>query len=86
MDDIFITILLGGILLSPVIIPALSKKWIAFWVALGGYALYILWGMYLYFTKDIQEYGTGYGMLIVPYVILVAIVSSYVQKGANRND
>ena len=86
MDDLFIIILFGGILLSPVVIPALKKKWISFWVALAGYGLYILWGVYLYFTKDIQDYGTGYGMFIVPYVILVAIVSTYIQKGADQKD
>ncbi|MBT2637795.1 MULTISPECIES: hypothetical protein [unclassified Bacillus (in: firmicutes)] len=80
----FSTILLGTILLSPIIIPALRKKWTAFWIALSGYALYFQWGMYLYFTEDIQEYGTGYGIFIVPYVILVTIISTYIQKGADQ--
>ncbi len=84
MDELITTMVLGGILLSPVIIPALRKKWTAFWVALAGYGLYILWGMYLYFTEDIQDYGTGYGMLIVPYVVLVAVVSTYAQKKAKQ--
>ena len=52
---------------------------------LAGYAVYILWGVNLYFTEDIQDYGTGYGMFIIPYIIILAIVSSQFQKRADRN-
>jgi len=85
MDHLVSSLVLGAIDFSPVLIPALTKKWVAFWITLAGYAVYILWGIGLYFTEDIQDYGTGYGLFIVPYIIILTIVSSQIQKQADKN-
>lgn len=60
------------------------KKWTLFFTSVIGYILYILWGVSLHFTSDITEYGIGYGMLIIPYVVLVTIVGSILQKRKDR--
>lgn len=85
MDHLITNLVLGAIVLSPVLLPALMKKWIAFWITLSGYVLYILWGVNLYFTEDIQDYGTGYGLFIIPYIIILTIISSQFQKRADKN-
>lgn len=84
MDHLITNLVLGAIVLSTVLLPALTKKWVAFWITLSGYVLYILWGVNLYFTEDIQDYGTGYGLFIIPYIIILTIVSSQFQKRADR--
>ncbi|MEH7883994.1 hypothetical protein V7654_06675 [Bacillus sp. JJ1609] len=84
MDHLISNLVLGAIVLSPMLIPALTKKWVAFWITFAGYALYILWGVNLYFTEDIQDYGTGYGLFIIPYIIILTIISSQFQKRADR--
>jgi hypothetical protein len=85
MDHLVSSLVLGAIAFSPVLIPAVTKKWVSFWITLAGYVVYILWGVGLYFTEDIQDYGTGYGLLIVPYIIILTIVSSKIQKQADKN-
>jgi hypothetical protein len=85
MDHLLSNLVIGAIALSPILLPALAKKWVAFSITLGGYALYILWGVYLYFTEDIQDYGTGYGLFIIPYIIILTIVSSQIQKQNDKN-
>lgn len=68
------------IILSPLLIPAVKRKWAWFGITGLGYILYILWGIYLHFTADITEYGTGYGLMIVPWIIACSFVGYYVQK------
>jgi len=85
MDHLVSNLVIGAIALSPLLLPALAKKWVAFAITLAGYAFYILWGVYLYFTADIQDYGTGYGLFIIPYIIILTIVSSQIQKQADKN-
>lgn len=72
------------ILLLPIIIPLIQKKWNMFSVTLGGYLLYIFWGVYLHLTADITEFGTGYGMMIIPYIIVVTLIGVYVQKSTEK--
>jgi Na+/melibiose symporter-like transporter len=84
MDHLVTNLVLAAIVLSPVLLPALAKKWTAFWIALIGYAVYALWGAALYFTSDIEDYGTGYGLMIIPYIIVLTIVASQVQKRADK--
>lgn len=84
MDHLVTNLVLAAIVLSPVLLPALAKKWIAFWITLTGYVVYALWGVVLYFTEDIQDYGTGYGLFIVPYIIVLTIVGSQFQKRAEK--
>lgn len=84
MDHLVSSLVLGAIALSPLLLPALTKKWVAFWMTLAGYALYILWGVNLYFTEEIQDYGTGYGLFVIPYIIILTIVSSIFQKRTDK--
>jgi hypothetical protein len=77
---IILLIFVGG----PLLLPLLTKKWTWFITMVIGYAVYILWGIYLYFTSDITEYGTGYGMFIVPYLIGISILGSYLQRNKSK--
>ena len=64
----------------PIVIPLILKKWKWFFTVLIGCILYILWGVYLHYTSDPTEFGTGYGIFILPYLLLVSIVGAFVQK------
>jgi hypothetical protein len=80
---IILLIFLGG----PILLPLLTKKWTWLTTMIIGYVVYILWGIYLHFTSDIADYGTGYGMFIVPYLILISILGAYLQRNkTNRKD
>lgn len=83
MSDLFGLLPIVIILLLPIVLPFFARKWTMFFTSLIGYILYILWGLSLHFTGDITEYGTGYGLLIIPYVVLVTIVGSILQKRKN---
>ncbi|KGR77909.1 hypothetical protein [Ureibacillus manganicus] len=64
----------------PVLIPLLLKKWKWFFTVSIGCLLYILWGVFLHFTADPTEYGTAYGIFILPYLILISVIGAFVQK------
>lgn len=66
-------------LIGPLAFPLFSKKWTWFITMAIGYAVYMLWGVYLHFTSDVKEYGTGYGLLIVPYLIVLSIIGITLQ-------
>jgi len=84
--EILYTLIMGIIFLSPpILIPFFKKKWGWFVTVVIGYALYILWGIYLHFTADPTEYGTGYGMLILPFLIFISVVGVFVQKDLDKN-
>ncbi|WP_442600082.1 hypothetical protein [Neobacillus sp. D3-1R] len=68
------------ILLCPLLFPLLTKKWTWFFTMTIGYVVYILWGVFLHATSDITEYGTGYGMFIVPYLIGISILGATLQR------
>jgi hypothetical protein len=74
-------IFLGG----PLLLPLLTKKWTWLITVVIGYVIYILWGIFLHFTSDITEYGTGYGIFIVPYLILISILGSYLQRNKSKH-
>lgn len=78
---IILLIFLGG----PLLLPLLTKKWTWLITMVIGYVVYILWGIYLHFTSDITEYGTGYGMFIVPYIIVISILGSYLQRNKSKH-
>lgn len=83
MDGIrnFLWVLQIGILLfAPILLPLLFRKWIWARTVAAGYALYVLWGVYLHFTADVTEYGTGYGLLIVPYLLVLTIVGAVAER------
>lgn len=73
------------ILTVPLLLPLSQKKWIWFSTILAGYLLYILWGIYLHATSDITEYGTGYGIFILPYIIFIFIVGAVLEKWLRKN-
>lgn len=77
---IILFIFLGG----PLLLPLLTKKWTWLTTMVIGYVVYILWGIYLHFTSDITEYGTGYGMFIVPYIIVISILGSFLQRNKSK--
>lgn len=79
-EIVYLFIFIGG----PLLVPLLTKKWIWFITMVVGYILYILWGVFLYFTSDITEYGTGYGMFIVPYIIGVTILGVIIQRAKSK--
>jgi hypothetical protein len=81
---VILLIFLGG----PLLLPLLTKKWTWLITMLIGYGVYILWGVFLHSTADITEFGTGYGMFIVPYIIGISILGAFLQrnKSKNRND
>lgn len=80
MDNITFSVFQIIIILSPLLIPALQRKWVWLSITGSGYLLYILWGIYLHYTADITEYGTGYGMMIIPWIIACTFVGYHVQK------
>ncbi|AQQ51847.1 hypothetical protein [Planococcus lenghuensis] len=78
--DVLWAFQMGVLLLAPLLLPLLFKKWVWARTVAAGYALYGLWGVYLHFTADITTYGTGYGLFIVPYLILMTIVGALVER------
>ena len=80
MDMLPVILLLG----APLLVPLSLKKWAWAATVAIGYALYILWGVLLHFTADITEYGTAYGILILPYLIFITIIGAFVQKWAGK--
>jgi hypothetical protein len=80
-EIVILLIFIGG----PILLPLLTKKWTWLITMIIGYVVYILWGVYLNATSDITEYGTGYGMFIVPYIIGISILGSFLQRNKNKN-
>ncbi|WP_193539269.1 hypothetical protein [Cytobacillus luteolus] len=78
---VILFILIGG----PLLLPLLTKKWTWFITMIIGYAAYILCGIYLHSTSDITEYGTGYGIFIVPYVIGISILGAFLHNTSTQN-
>jgi hypothetical protein len=74
-------IFIGG----PILLPLLTKKWTWLITMIIGYVVYILWGFFLHSTSDVTEYGTGYGMFIVPYIIGISILGSFLQRNKSKN-
>ncbi|MFJ8235749.1 hypothetical protein ACIQ34_08380 [Ureibacillus sp. NPDC094379] len=81
-SEIFLLFLFIG---GPLLFPLLAKKWGWFITMVVGYMFYILWGVYLHFTADIIEYGTGYGVFIVPYIIGLAILGVSIQRSRAKS-
>ena len=81
LNDLAGYLTIGMILLGPLLLPLLLKKWQWMKVAAVGYVLYICWGLYLHFNADIQDYGTGYGMLILPYLVIITVIGLVVERG-----
>ncbi|MGE7664670.1 hypothetical protein ACQKMN_03040 [Ureibacillus composti] len=79
-EIVLLIIFIGG----PLLIPLLTKKWIWFITMVIGYSLYIMWGVFLHFTSDITEYGTGYGMFIIPYIIGVTFLGVIIQRTKSK--
>jgi hypothetical protein len=70
---------------SPLLLPLLMKKWKWFFTVLVGISLYILWGITLHYSSaDITEYGTAYGIFIIPYLILITIIGTTIEKSSNK--
>jgi EamA domain-containing membrane protein RarD len=80
-EIVILLIFIGG----PILLPLLTKKRTWLITMIIGYVVYILWGVYLNATSDITEYGTGYGMFIVPYIIGISILGSFLQRNKNKN-
>jgi hypothetical protein len=78
---VILLIFIGG----PILLPFLTKKWTWLITMIIGYVVYILWGIFLHSTSDITEYGTGYGMFIVPYIIGISILGSFLQRNISKN-
>jgi hypothetical protein len=78
---IILLIFIGG----PILLPLLTKKWTWLTTMVIGYAVYVLWGIYLHFTADITEYGTGYGIFIVPYLIGISILGTILQRNKSKH-
>lgn len=78
---IILLIFIGG----PLLIPLLTKKMTWVITMIIGYIVYILWGVLLHSTSDITEYGTGYGMFIVPYIIVISILGAFLQRNKSKN-
>jgi hypothetical protein len=83
LSQLFYLLLFIG---SPLLLPLLMKKWKWFFTVLIGMILYILWGVMLHFSSaDITEYGTAYGMFILPYLIFITIIGTIIEKsGKNK--
>ncbi|SOC11480.1 hypothetical protein SAMN05880501_106168 [Ureibacillus xyleni] len=77
---IILLIFVGG----PLFYPLFTKKWAWSLTVILGYLLYGLWGWILHSTSDITEYGTGYGMLIVPYLIIITIIGAFLQRKSSK--
>ncbi|KAA0545316.1 hypothetical protein FZW96_18250 [Bacillus sp. BGMRC 2118] len=77
MSQIFIYIIILGF---PLFVPLYQKKWRWFATVVIGYLTYILWGVYLYLTGDVTEYGTGYGMFILPFIVMISALGIIIQK------
>jgi hypothetical protein len=83
LSQIFYLFLFVG---GPLLLPLISKKWKWFYTVLVGELLYILWGVMLHFSSaDITEYGTAYGIFIVPYLIVITIIGSAIEKSSRKN-
>jgi hypothetical protein len=83
LPEIFYLLLFVG---GPLLLPLISKKWKWFYTVLIGELLYILWGVMLHFSSaDITEYGTAYGIFIVPYLILITIIGTTIEKSSGKN-
>ncbi|TSI11788.1 hypothetical protein [Lysinibacillus sp. BW-2-10] len=81
-EIIMLLIFVGG----PILYPLLKKKWAWCLTVLLGYVLYGLWGFYLHATSDITEYGTGYGMFIIPYIIVIMIIGKFLQRASEKTE
>ncbi|RHW36749.1 hypothetical protein D1B33_10175 [Lysinibacillus yapensis] len=81
-SQIFIVfIFIGG----PLLLQIMAKKWTWLATVIAGYILYALWGMVLHSTSDVTEYGTGYGMLIPPYLIFITLLGMFLQKMSDKS-
>ncbi|WP_174733246.1 hypothetical protein [Mesobacillus harenae] len=74
------TVILLIILIGPLLYPLLSKKRTWLTTITIGYGAYILWGIYLYVTSDITDFGTGYGLFCVPYIIGLSILGAILER------
>ncbi|MEL3960012.1 hypothetical protein [Lysinibacillus endophyticus] len=77
---IILLVFVGG----PLFYPLLTRKWAWSLTVILGYLLYGLWGWFLHSTSDITEYGTGYGMFIVPYLIIITMIGAFIQRKTTK--
>ncbi|MCP1143477.1 hypothetical protein [Lysinibacillus endophyticus] len=77
---IILLVFVGG----PLFYPLLRRKWAWSLTVILGYLLYGLWGWFLHSTSDITEYGTGYGMFIVPYLIIITMIGAFIQRKTTK--
>ncbi|MCZ8537299.1 hypothetical protein M9R32_08915 [Paenisporosarcina quisquiliarum] len=80
MDSFVRYFILGMFLLGPIALPMLLQKWRWLWFVVAGYVLYLAIGINLYFTEDIQDYGTAYGIFIVPYLMFITFLGYVMQR------
>lgn len=79
LSDIFIFFIVG-----PLLLPIIGKQWTWLITIIAGYLIYAFWGLFLHWTSDVTEYGTGYGMLIPPYLIFITILGIIFQKASSK--
>lgn len=72
----------GVFLLAPLLLPWWLKRYIWLGFVAAGYLFYIAWGLYLQFAGTMEEYGTGFGMMILPYLAGISLFGYLLQKSA----
>lgn len=82
VQAIILLLLIAG----PLLFPLLTKKWTWLTTMTIGYVTYILWGVYLHTTSDITEYGTGYGIFIVPYIFGITILGAILERNKSKSE
>lgn len=73
------------ILVGPILIPLLRKKWIWLITMIIGYGLYFVWGVYLYVNSEITEFGTGYGLFFAPYIAGLSILGITLERNIKKD-
>ena len=86
MGSIIRYFILGMFLFGPIALPLLLQKWRWLWFVVAGYVLYIAIGVNLYFTEDIQDFGTAYGIFIVPYLMFITFLGYMVQRVKDKKE
>lgn len=80
---------LGVFLLAPLLLAWWLKRYIWLGFVAAGYLFYIAWGLYLQAAGTMEEYGTGFGMMILPYLAGISLFGYILQKSvgdAKQND
>ncbi|ALS76531.1 hypothetical protein AUC31_15545 [Planococcus rifietoensis] len=75
---------LGVFLLAPLLLPWWLKRYIWLGFVAVGYVLYIAWGLYLQVMGTMEEFGTGFGMMILPYLAGISLFGYLLQKSIDH--